>query len=434
MATLADLERTIQALPDDAFRVFTSSKNPPTETELADLEQKLGKKLPNGLREVLLRYGVLVVEVIDEVWPRMKEFDVGPAWRFQYAVRVLGAGPAVPPPLRLEDAMTKALADADAVPYFQRVGARWVGAFTSEAVGTFAEDEGFEEANGDAVDLVLREIAALEEGVARLRVSTASIEELMKTGRDAKWEGPKASDVVDALKKQNAAAIAPHLKELCDVLLPPGHLSMGCLDIVEAAGAEAFPSVAEQIYAHMGEGDDPYVIALLAHLKISAPRAMTILRDALASDDEDTVEAALDALGAVDRSAATEAIPAIEARIDTFEGDALAAAIGLLGKLGAKRFEALASNAIDEADDDTFTSLLRALEGVDLAKSTLTAKITARYATLAPDERATLEAIEAFVDLGLDDPKTMRPIVEKHWKTRGGLWEKRADALIERWK
>src|SRR5438034_1313246 len=83
------------------------------------------------------------------------------------------------------------------------------------------------------------------EGVAKLRAASADIDALMETGRKAKWAGPSGSDVVDAVKKQPKEALARHLPELAKTLLPPGTLSMGCLDIIEAAGAEAFPSVAK---------------------------------------------------------------------------------------------------------------------------------------------------------------------------------------------
>src|SRR3954469_25998793 len=96
MATLAALEKKLAALPDVTFRVFTSSKKPAIEKELAAIDKMTGIALPKALRALLLRYGAIVVEVKEDVWPRPKEFDVGPAWQFQYGVMVLGAGENVP--------------------------------------------------------------------------------------------------------------------------------------------------------------------------------------------------------------------------------------------------------------------------------------------------------------------------------------------------
>src|SRR4051794_10411934 len=130
MTTLDALARKLKALPDEVFQVFTSSKSPATEKELAALEKKTRLPFPKPLRELLLRYGVLVIEVKPEVWPRPKEFDVGPAWQFQYGVQVLGVGKAVPPALSIEHALSDGLKKDSAVPFFKRIGAPWLGAFT----------------------------------------------------------------------------------------------------------------------------------------------------------------------------------------------------------------------------------------------------------------------------------------------------------------
>src|SRR5687767_8678619 len=104
MATLAALEKKLAALPDDVFEVFTASKTPPSEAEVDAIEAKTGIPVPKALRGFLLRYGALVVEVKPNVWPRPKAFDIGPAWRFGYGVRVLGAGKKVPKDLRIDAA------------------------------------------------------------------------------------------------------------------------------------------------------------------------------------------------------------------------------------------------------------------------------------------------------------------------------------------
>ncbi|HSO32367.1 MAG TPA: SMI1/KNR4 family protein, partial [Labilithrix sp.] len=117
MTPLAALDRKIAALPADVFQVFTSSKSPATEKELAALEKKVAVRFPEPLRELLLRYGALVIEVKADVWPRPQALDVAPAWQFQYGVQVLGVGETVPPDLRIEEALSPALKESFAVPY-----------------------------------------------------------------------------------------------------------------------------------------------------------------------------------------------------------------------------------------------------------------------------------------------------------------------------
>lgn len=431
MATLAALEKKIEDLPDDAFQVFTASKTPPTEDEVDAIEAKTGIAVPKALRAFLLRYGVLVVEVKPEVWPRPKEFDVLPAWQFEYGVRVLGAGKNVPEELRIEAAVTDATKKAAVVPYFQRIGAKWLGVFGEKVVGTWAAD-GFEADEGDVIDAMLREIAALENGVARLRAGSADIEALMEIGRNAKWQGPKASDVVDALKKQPKEALAPRLPELAKTLLPAGTFSMGCLDIIQAAGAEAFPSVAEMVYAH--DGDAPYVLALLEALKISDEKAIALYRTGLESNDDDTVEAAIAAIGALGPKLGVPLLGAVEARVDTLEDDsARSKLIGLLGQLGSRQFAPLVLEAVEKLDDGGFTALLRAIRGAPKSElEKLRASLEARFAKIAPTDRQALEGVEALTAMGFGDPKTMRPIAETFEK-KGGRWADRAKKLFAAW-
>ncbi|HSO36107.1 MAG TPA: hypothetical protein VLT33_26450, partial [Labilithrix sp.] len=291
----------------------------------------------------------------------------------------------------------------------------------------------FEAADGDVIGAILREIEMLEEGVARLRAGSAPIDELMKVGRDAKWIGTSAFDAVNNLKKQSAGALAPHLPELAKALLPPGTLSMGCLDIIEAAGAAAFPSVAKEVYAHWGQGDDPYVLALLGNLKIAEPNALKIYEEGLnADDDDDTVEAALVAIGGLELEIAAQLAGKIEARVSDLEGDNLCAAIGLLGRLGSRRFEELVVDGISEMDDDTFATLVLALKGAPVGK--LAKPLVERFAKMDHAQPLALAAIEGMVALGIGDKSTMRRIVETHFLARGPLWAARSNALLARWQ
>ena len=112
MASFESLERKIAALPDDTFRVLNSASSRPSESELSALESTISRRFSPGLQELLSKWGVLVVEGLPKVWPRPVELDVAPAWRFRYALRVLGVGTSVPIELKIESTRNVKLDEA----------------------------------------------------------------------------------------------------------------------------------------------------------------------------------------------------------------------------------------------------------------------------------------------------------------------------------
>ncbi len=83
-------------LLDEDFQAFVGSHNPPSEAMIVDVERLLGVHFPAQYRAFLTEWGAMELEVKEDVWPRPKPFDVGPAWSFDYGFLILGIGSDIP--------------------------------------------------------------------------------------------------------------------------------------------------------------------------------------------------------------------------------------------------------------------------------------------------------------------------------------------------
>jgi hypothetical protein len=166
MATLEDLERKLASLDDGVFRVFSSSAAPPTDAELAKAEATAGIPLHPDHRSLLGRFGTLVLEVVESVWPRPKLYDVLPAWQFWFGFHVPGVGGQVPPELSLSAMLSPELKALGVLPVVKRKGARFVGVVLGAGrVGTWAPDGGPVEAlDGTSSTSSWRRSAASKKG------------------------------------------------------------------------------------------------------------------------------------------------------------------------------------------------------------------------------------------------------------------------------
>jgi hypothetical protein len=153
MTAFKKLEAKVKALPDSDFSVGMAKKSAATKEQLATLEKKTGVKVPPELAKLLSTCGALRVDAKPEVWPRVKEFEVAPAWRFWHGFTVLGAGDGLPPAFTIESALTKGMLKAKLLPIVLRQGAKWVGVLGSKGPGTCLPDgTEFEPFKGDAID------------------------------------------------------------------------------------------------------------------------------------------------------------------------------------------------------------------------------------------------------------------------------------------
>jgi hypothetical protein len=78
---------------DKDFRVSPMAPNKSTIDDINEIEKKLGIKFPEEYTAHLLGEGSdilgergLFIEVKEDVWPRSKQYDIGPFWSFLYGI------------------------------------------------------------------------------------------------------------------------------------------------------------------------------------------------------------------------------------------------------------------------------------------------------------------------------------------------------------
>jgi hypothetical protein len=96
----------------ERFDLFAQQGSEPSEVDVAELEAKVGFRLPDDVRTLLLHpLGGLYVEASESVWPRAQAFDVGPFWTFLRGVQVYGLSPEAPDFLDMEVAHDALVSD-----------------------------------------------------------------------------------------------------------------------------------------------------------------------------------------------------------------------------------------------------------------------------------------------------------------------------------
>lgn len=431
MATLADLERALTALPDDSYRVGMSRQRPATEAEVAALEATLGWPLPPELRALYLAWGALIIDVAEEVWPRPRELDVLPAWRFDPGVVVLGPGASLPPALTIAAARTDEMVARGELPWLRRPGGLTVG-LTATGSAVVERDGAREPWTDEPIAIVLDELRRLADGVATLRLPSRATADLVADGAAAGWTGPAASRVLDALVKRPADELVAAAPALIPALTGTTHV-MGALDVIAAAGPAGLAAVADVIYELVGGDDRAYVLELLGKVGAAEPRAIAAYRAGLTDDDDDVVEHALDAVCAIaahaEAAALTDAVAAVAS--DHADAERRYQALGALGRLGAPGFVALVEAALDDLDDDdALAELLGEIDDVGPAAAPLVPRLLERARGVSADGWAGLAVVEALLRLGARDAAWMAPLAQRY-EARGGLWAPRARAVLD---
>ncbi len=108
-----------------SFAVFSCHGNEPSETDVAAFESEAGFRLPEEFRAFTMSpLGGLYMEVREELWPRPKEFDVGPFWSFLYGLAVFGIATGIPDwlDIREQTRRFRTEGNTDLVPFFHCVG------------------------------------------------------------------------------------------------------------------------------------------------------------------------------------------------------------------------------------------------------------------------------------------------------------------------
>lgn len=116
---------------DGDFQVFPMASNQTTISDIREVETMLQIKFPEEFvchllaenAEVLAERG-LYIEVKEDVWPRAKQYDVGPFWSFLYGIYTFTASKTSEDWMRLDIAGKNFMEDTGirAVPILQVIG------------------------------------------------------------------------------------------------------------------------------------------------------------------------------------------------------------------------------------------------------------------------------------------------------------------------
>lgn len=94
---LDDVYEYFRSYDRASFAVFACKGNEPSEQDIIAFEKVIGFRLPEEFREFTMSgLGGLYMEVREELWPRAKEFEVGPFWSFLYGIAVFGISKEIP--------------------------------------------------------------------------------------------------------------------------------------------------------------------------------------------------------------------------------------------------------------------------------------------------------------------------------------------------
>lgn len=107
------------------YQVVACMGNEPTEQDVKEFETQYKINLPVEFRKFTMSpLGGLYMEVREEIWPRAKQFDVGPFWSFCRGIIVYGIADEIPEFLDIR-VKTKELHDegfTDLIPFLSIIG------------------------------------------------------------------------------------------------------------------------------------------------------------------------------------------------------------------------------------------------------------------------------------------------------------------------
>jgi hypothetical protein len=120
-------------LDAESFYMLSSHDSAPTPDALLAVFQELGCRAPEEfLEHATNRFGGLYVDVKEELWPRPKEFDVGPFWTFLYGLYTLNISEGIPEIMNLETRAREFQAETGltAIPFLKIISDADVYCFT----------------------------------------------------------------------------------------------------------------------------------------------------------------------------------------------------------------------------------------------------------------------------------------------------------------
>jgi hypothetical protein len=84
-------------LEQDTYQIVSAQSNAPSVEKLSAIGAALGCAFPEQfIVHASGQYGGLYVAVKEDIWPRAKEFDVGPFWTFLYGFCTFNTAEGIP--------------------------------------------------------------------------------------------------------------------------------------------------------------------------------------------------------------------------------------------------------------------------------------------------------------------------------------------------
>lgn len=91
------IEEWVRNRDRKAYTVVAQQGAEPTLDDVAVFEKQIGFDFPDDFRRYLVHpLGGLVVEVVEDLWPRPKQWEVGPAWSFRFGLYAYSLSPEAP--------------------------------------------------------------------------------------------------------------------------------------------------------------------------------------------------------------------------------------------------------------------------------------------------------------------------------------------------
>jgi hypothetical protein len=167
--SLDDVFNHFRTWDRSCYNAFACQGSEPTEKDLVEFEGVVGFRLPPEFREFTMSpLGGLYLEVKEELWPRAKEFEVGPFWSFLYGLSVFGISAEIPEwlDLRVQFQEFREAGYPSLVPFLRRVGDANRYCFTSSGAIVEWDHEVPEEPSAVELsfsELLMRELRGLAE-------------------------------------------------------------------------------------------------------------------------------------------------------------------------------------------------------------------------------------------------------------------------------
>lgn len=158
-------------LESGCYFIVSSQDTAPSVADLRAVAIELGCEFPDEfLAHSSNKYGGLYVEVNEDLWPRPKEFDVGPFWSFLYGLFTYNSADEIPEfmDIRANGRTFQEETGHTAVPFLKIIGDADVYCFdqTGQIVRWSHEEDILEPVNRSFFDLLddeLRELAERKE-------------------------------------------------------------------------------------------------------------------------------------------------------------------------------------------------------------------------------------------------------------------------------